>query len=83
MERSTADTKERSPVKSPCRVVTSVTHDSQSRSPVESYTTIVLKTLTGLPGVTLVLVGEPILTPTSKPALRRVNLKVVGGTTNE
>ena len=33
MERSTADTKERSPVESPCRVVTSVTHDSQSRSP--------------------------------------------------
>ena len=32
-ERSTADTKERSPVQSPCRVVTSVTHDIQSRSP--------------------------------------------------
>ena len=30
VERSTADTKERSPVQSPCRVVTSVTHDSQS-----------------------------------------------------
>ena len=30
MEGSTADTKERSPVQSPCRVVTSVTHDSQS-----------------------------------------------------
>ena len=28
-----ADTKERSPVQSPCRVVTSVTHDSQSPSP--------------------------------------------------
>ena len=30
MEKSTADTKERSPVQSPCKVVTSVTHDSQS-----------------------------------------------------
>ena len=30
VERSTADTKERSPVHPPCRVVTSVTHDSQS-----------------------------------------------------
>ena len=34
MERSSADAKERSPVQSPCRVVTSVTHDSQSRSPL-------------------------------------------------
>ena len=33
VERSTADTKERSPVQSPCRVVTSVTHDGPSRSP--------------------------------------------------
>ena len=31
-----------------------------------------------LPGVTLVLVGEPILTPSSNPALRGVNLEVVG-----
>ena len=31
--RNTADTKERSPVQSPCRVVTSVTHNSQSRNP--------------------------------------------------
>ena len=34
-----------------------------------------------LPGVTLVLVGGPILTPSSNPALRGVNLEVVGGTT--
>ena len=33
VERSTADTKERSLVQSPCRVVTSVTHDSQFRTP--------------------------------------------------
>ena len=31
-----------------------------------------------LPGETLVLVGEPILTPSSNPALRGVNLEVVG-----
>ena len=42
-----------------------------------------LPTLTGLPGVTLVLVGGPILTPSSNPALRWVNLEVVGGTTLE
>ena len=35
MERITADTKERSPVQSPRRVVTSVTHDSQSRIPAD------------------------------------------------
>ena len=33
VERSTADTKKISPVQSLCRVVTSVTHDSPSRSP--------------------------------------------------
>ena len=48
---------------------------------IESYPTIVLPTLTVLPGVTLVLVGGPILTPSSNPALRGVNLEVVGGTT--
>ena len=37
MERSTADTKERSLVQSPCRVVTSGTHDSQSRSPPQAW----------------------------------------------
>ena len=37
-------------------------------------------TLAALPGVTLVLVGEPILTPSSNPALRGVNLEVVGDT---
>ena len=35
--------------------------------------------LTGLPGVTLALVGGPILTKSSNPALRGVNLEVVGG----
>ena len=40
-------------------------------------------TLAVLPGVTLVLVGEPILTPSSNPALRGVNLEVVGETTLE
>ena len=40
-----------------------------------------LPMLTVLPGVTLVLVGGPILTPSSNPALRGVNLEVVGGTT--
>ena len=40
-----------------------------------------LLTLTVLPGVALVLVGEPILTPSSNPALRGVNLEVIGGTT--
>ena len=39
-----------------------------------------LPTLTVLPGVTLVLVGGPILTPSSNPALRGVNLEVVGRT---
>ena len=34
-----------------------------------------------LPTLTLVLVGGPILTPSSNPALRGVNLEVVGGTT--
>ena len=34
-----------------------------------------------LPGITLVLVGEPILTLSSNPALRGVNLEVVGETT--
>ena len=38
-----------------------------------------LPTLTGLPGVTLVLVDGPILTRSSNPALRGVNLKAVGG----
>ena len=38
-------------------------------------------TLAVLPGITLVLVGEPILTPSSNPALRGVNLEVVGETT--
>ena len=33
MDRSTADTKKRSPVQSLRRVVTSVTHDNPSRSP--------------------------------------------------
>ena len=47
----------------------------------ESYPTIVSPTLAVLPGVTLVLVGEPILTPSSNPALRGVNLEVVGETT--
>ena len=46
---------------------------------IESYPTIVLPTQTVLPGVTLVLVGGPILTPSSNPALRGVNLEVVGG----
>ena len=32
----------------------------------------------GLPGVTLVLVGGPILTQSSNPALHRVNLEVDG-----
>ena len=45
------------------------------------FAVIVLPTLTVLPGVTLVLVGGPILTPSSNPALRGVNLEVVGGTT--
>ena len=40
-------------------------------------------TLAVLPGVTLVLVGEPILTPSSNPALRGVTLEVVGETTLE
>ena len=40
-----------------------------------------LTTLTVPPGVTLVLVGGPILTTSSNPALRVVNLEVVGGTT--
>ena len=35
-------------------------------------------TLAVLPGVTLVLVSEPILSPSSNPALRWVNLEVVG-----
>ena len=48
---------------------------------IESYPTIVLPTLTVSPGVTLVLVDASILTPSSNPALRGVNLKVVGGTT--
>ena len=38
-----------------------------------------LPTLTGLPSVTLFLVGGPILTRSSNPALRGVNLEVVGG----
>ena len=46
---------------------------------IESYPTIVLPMLTGLPGITLVLVGGPILTPLSNPALCGVNLEVVGG----
>ena len=40
-----------------------------------------LPNLTVLPGVTLVLVGGPILTPSSNLAFRGVNLEVVGGTT--
>ena len=40
-----------------------------------------LPTLTVLTGLTLVLVGGPILTPASNPALPGVNLEVVGGTT--
>ena len=40
MERSTADTKERSPVLSPCRVVTSVTHDSSLEVLTNSELTI-------------------------------------------
>ena len=36
-----------------------------------------LPTLTVLLGVTMVLVGGPILTPLSNPALRGVNLEVV------
>ena len=32
-------------------------------------------------GVTLQVVGGPILTPSSNPALRGVNLEVVGGIT--
>ena len=39
-----------------------------------------LPQLTVLPGVTLVLVGAPILTPSSNPELHGVNLEVVGGT---
>ena len=46
--------------------------------PNKSYPTIVSPTLAVLPGVTLVLVGEPILTPSINPALRGVNLEVVG-----
>ena len=42
-----------------------------------------LPTLAVLPGVTLVLVGEPILTPSSNPALRGVNLEVVGEPTQQ
>ena len=42
-----------------------------------------LPTLTVLAGVTPVLVGGPILTPSSNPALRGVNLEVVGGTTQD
>ena len=42
-----------------------------------------LPTLTVLPGVTLVLVGGPILTPSSNPALRGVNLEVVGAPTQK
>ena len=38
-----------------------------------------LPTQTELPGVTLVLDGGPILAPSSNPALRGVNLEVVGG----
>ena len=40
-----------------------------------------LPTLTVLPGVTLVLVDLPILTPSSNSALRGATLEVVGGTT--
>ena len=47
-------------------------------SVIESYRTIVLPTLTGLPSVTLVLISRPILTLSSNPALRGVNLEVVG-----
>ena len=43
-ERSTADTKERSPVQSPCRVIASVTHDSQSRSLVTLSVLIIILT---------------------------------------
>ena len=39
-------------------------------------------TLAVLPGVTLVLVGEPILTPSNNPALRGVNLEVFGEPTH-
>ena len=46
---------------------------------IESYPTIVLPTLTGLPGVTLVLVGGQIFPQSSNPALRGVTLEVVGG----
>ena len=46
---------------------------------IESYPTIVLPMLTGLPGITVVLVGGPILTQSNNPALCGVNLEVVGG----
>ena len=36
-----------------------------------------------LPGVTLVLVGRLILTPSSNPALHRANLEVVGRPTQD
>ena len=44
---------------------------------IESYPTIVLPKLSGLPGVTLVLVGRLISTPSSRLAL---NMEVVDGT---
>ena len=44
---------------------------------IESYPTIVLPTLTGLPCVGLVLAGGPIFTKSSNPALRGVTLEGV------
>ena len=43
---------------------------------IESYPTIVLPMLTGLPGITMVLVYGPIFTQSSNPALCGVNAKV-------
>ena len=48
---------------------------------IESYQTIVLPTLTALPGVTLVLLGGPIFTQSCHPPLRGATLEVVIGPT--
>ena len=46
---------------------------------IESYPTVMLPTLTELPGVTLVLVDGQIFTQSSNPELSGVTLEVVGG----
>ena len=49
MERTTPDTKETCPVQSPCRVVTSVTHDSQSPGFSVKRKQVRITNYTGLP----------------------------------